>query len=312
MTTRRDKTAVGIVGFGKIARSAHTAALTDSPAFFLHSIADTAAPVAPVPCYPDVEHMLAAHDPPDVVAVCTPPQARYRVAWHALSRGRDVLLEKPPCATVGEVEALEALAKRVGRTLFCAWHSRFAPAVAPAQHWLSSRTVRKVRIDWREDVREWHPGQTWIWEPGGFGVFDPGINALSIVTAVLPQPFILCDAQLRFPENCDTPVSANLTFSDANEADMSAAFDWLHPGAPAREIAIDTDDGQLRVLEGGSRLAVDAREIELRVTDEYRALYLHFGRLLDHALCDVDLRPLRLVADAFMRGRKEAAPAFID
>jgi D-galactose 1-dehydrogenase len=30
------------------------------------------------------------------------------------------------------------------------------------------------------------PGQRWIWEPGGFGVFDPGINAFSIATGFSP------------------------------------------------------------------------------------------------------------------------------
>ena len=42
------------------------------------------------------------------------------------------------------------------------------------------------RIIWKEDVHHWHPGQRWIWEPGGFGVFDPGINALSVLTEILP------------------------------------------------------------------------------------------------------------------------------
>jgi D-galactose 1-dehydrogenase len=43
-----------------------------------------------------------------------------------------------------------------------------------------------VNVIWREDVRVWHPGQDWIWQPGGLGVFDPGINALSIITHILP------------------------------------------------------------------------------------------------------------------------------
>ena len=42
-----------------------------------------------------------------------------------------------------------------------------------------------MRIDWRESVRKWHPGQEWVWEPGGFGVCDPGINAMSIFTEIM-------------------------------------------------------------------------------------------------------------------------------
>ena len=51
--------------------------------------------------------------------------------------------------------------------------------------WLAGRTIRRVECTWKEDVRVWHPGQAWIWEPG-IGVFDPGINALSVLTRILP------------------------------------------------------------------------------------------------------------------------------
>jgi D-galactose 1-dehydrogenase/L-arabinose 1- dehydrogenase len=45
----------------------------------------------------------------------------------------------------------------------------------------------RVQLIWREDVRVWHPGQDWLLAAGGFGVFDPAINALSILTRVLPE-----------------------------------------------------------------------------------------------------------------------------
>jgi D-galactose 1-dehydrogenase len=102
-----------------------------------------------------------------------------------LEHGRHVLLEKPPGATVGEVHALADLARRQGVTLFASWHSRHAPAVEPARAWLAGRKILGVTITWKEDVRVWHPGQKWIWQAGGLGVFDPGINALSILTHII-------------------------------------------------------------------------------------------------------------------------------
>src|SRR5690606_40163452 len=65
-------------------------------------------------------------------------------------------------------------------------HSRMALAVAAARRWLADRTIHEGRITWREDLRKWHPGQDWILDAGGMGVFDPGINALSILTEILP------------------------------------------------------------------------------------------------------------------------------
>ena len=58
-----------------------------------------------------------------------------------------------------------------------------------------------MEILWHEDVHKWHPGQQWIWEPGGFGVFDPGINAFSIATKIFPGGLFV---QSRRPERSPT------------------------------------------------------------------------------------------------------------
>jgi D-galactose 1-dehydrogenase len=308
----RSPIAVGIVGFGKIARDEHVGAILDNGDFSLHSIADPAETEAPARRYPNIESMLAADDAPLAVAICTPPDARYGVARHALDRGKHVLLEKPPAVTLGELEELRALAERSGVTLFCAWHSRFAVAVPIAREWLAARKVRRVRIDWREDVRVWHPGQRWIWEPGGFGVFDPGINALSVAAKILPRRLLLRDALLKVPENCATPIAAELTLTDADATPMTASFDFLQTGPQTWEIAVDTDTGRLLLSQGGGRLALAGREVPLGPNAEYSALYAHFAALIATGRSDVDATPLTLVADAFLRGRREVVPAFLD
>jgi len=311
VTSARSPIAVGIVGFGKIARDHHVDAIRGSASFSLHSIADPVDAPTPVPRYPSVESLLETEDAPAALAICTPPQARYRAARLALAQGKHVLLEKPPTVTLAELDDLRALAEKAGVTLFCAWHSRFAPAVAPACEWLATRTARRVRIDWREDVRVWHPGQRWIWEPGGFGVFDPGINALSIVTKLLPERLALRDALLRTPDNCAMPIAAELTFS-AGAAEVSASFDFLQAEPATWEIAIETDDGSLLLSQGGRRLVLAGREVPLGPRAEYPALYAHFATLIARGRSDVDAYPLELVAEALARGRREAAPAFVD
>ena len=57
-------------------------------------------------------------------------------------------------------------------------------------------------------MRRWHPGQEWIWKAGGFGVFDPGINALSIATHIIPKSFFVTSAILDFPDNRQAPIAA--------------------------------------------------------------------------------------------------------
>src|SRR5205807_6366418 len=134
--------------------------------------------------------------------------------------------------TVSEVLALADLAGRRGVGLFASWHSRHAPGVEPARAWLEGRRIRGVSVNWEEDVRVWHPGQTWIWKAGGLGVFDPGINALSVLTRIIPGGLILKHAELRYPRNCETPIAASLSLVSANGAPVQMELDFLHPGPP--------------------------------------------------------------------------------
>ena len=84
-----------------------------------------------------------------------------------------------------------------------------------------------MQIVWHEDVHKWHPGQQWIWEPGGFGVFDPGINAFSIVTAIFPGALFVRSAELSFPQNAETPIAAEIVFaSEAADGPLHCSLDW--------------------------------------------------------------------------------------
>src|SRR5690554_25884 len=146
---------IGLVGVGKIVSDQHLPTLAKSRDYELVATADPHARHAPVPGYAALGEMLEAHPELEAVAICTPTHLRYSQARIALEQGRSVLLEKPPGATLSEVEDLVELAERQGCTLFAAWHSRFAPAVAEAREWLRNKAITRVEIDWREDVRVW-------------------------------------------------------------------------------------------------------------------------------------------------------------
>ncbi|MFP4905990.1 gfo/Idh/MocA family oxidoreductase, partial [Paraburkholderia sp. BR14261] len=201
-------------------------------------------------------------------------------------------------------------AQQRGRTLFTTWHSRCASAVEPARAWLAERTIRAVHVRWKEDVRRWHPGQQWIWEPGGLGVFDPGINALSIVTRILPREVLLQGATLHVPSDCSTPIAAELDCIDTDGVPVRAEFDWRHGPVEQWEIDVETTDGLLSIAQGGKRLAIAGEPVALDAEREYAALYERFHWLIAHGTDDVDVRPLRLVADAFLLGRHVEVEAF--
>src|SRR5579871_6898650 len=153
------------------------------------------------------------------------------------------MLEKPPGGSVSEIAPLLAAAESAKRTLFATWHSRFAPAVEPARERLAGRKLKSVSIIWKEDVRVWHPGQDWIFAAGGFGVFDPGINALSILTHILPRTVFVTRAELGFPTNREAPIVVAMDMSDATGLPIKVEFDFRQTGPQTWDIRIETDRG---------------------------------------------------------------------
>jgi D-galactose 1-dehydrogenase len=301
---------LGIVGCGKIARAQHLPAIAATDGLILAAIADPFATHETLPSYPDVDAMLAAHPEITAVALCQPPQARFAAARAAIRAGRHVLLEKPPGASLSDAEALIAMAREAGVTLFAAWHSREGAGVAKARQWIAGKTLRAVTIIWKEDIRVWHPGQLWITQPGGFGVFDPGINALSILTAILPEPVRLTNAALQVPVNWQAPIAAQLDMATGDDVPIRAEFDFRQTGRQSWDIRVEALEGVLELTNGGNSLSIDGSAINCAPEGEYAALYRHFAQLIAHRHSDVDIAPLRLVADAFLRGQMTATEAF--
>ena len=303
---------LAIVGLGKIARDQHVPAIAGAERIELAAVASRNASIAGIAHFATLDELLVAAPDIDAVALCTPPQVRRLQAAAALRAGKHVLLEKPPGATVSELNSLIEAARQAGRTLFATWHSRFAPAVEPARTFLARRRIQSVAVDWKEDVRIWHPGQAWIWEPGGLGVFDSGINALSILTRILPRPFFLTQAELSFPRHRAVPIAADLAFSDDTGLPIRAAFDWRQTGPQSWDIRVETDAGSVLLSGGGSRLVCDDRTLVNEKPAEYRGVYRRFVELIARGESDVDLSPLVHVADAFMLGRRRDIEPFVE
>ena len=296
---------IAIVGFGKIARTEHVPAIAAHPDFELVAVvAPHGADEAGVPVFASLADMLAAMPGGvDAVSLCTPPRVRHAIAAKAIAAGLAVLLEKPPAATLGELQDLVARARAAGICLFAAWHSQQAPAVAPAAQALRGESVTRLTIEWREDVRRWHPGQEWIWDPEGFGVLDTGINPLSIATAILPGPLFVDEAEFAIPSNRQAPIAATLRFSGA---DHTAHFDWRETREEVRCILVGTASGKhVDILDGGARLVVDGEEKPLGPFAEYPALYARFAALVTARTVEVDEAPLRILADAALIARRD-------
>lgn len=300
---------LGLVGYGKIAQDQHVPAILANPRFQLVAVATLGQPCADVENFPSLGDLLAHGPQVDAIVFCTPPQGRFALVEQALAAGKHVMVEKPPCSTLGEAQALIARVERAGVSGLFAWHSRFAPGVVNAREWLHGKTLTSVRVDWKEQVRKWHPGQAWIWEAGGLGVFDPGINALSIVTALLPHEVFVTSASLSVPCNCQSPIAAALDMR-SDQVQVRAEFDFDHTDNEQWRIALHSDQGVLQLDAGGAVVSVDGVAQAVSEEGEYPAMYRHFADLIAQRASDLDLQPLRIVADSFFVGSKTGVAEF--
>jgi D-galactose 1-dehydrogenase len=306
---------IAIVGLGKIAEDQHVPCIAANAGFALTGIVSQRGRALPgIPTYKTQAELFAAQPRLDAVALCMPPGPRYAYALEAIAAGKHVLLEKPTAATLGEAQALAA-AVQPGRTLFATWHSRFNVAVAEAKRRLAGQRIRRLQIDWHESVRKWHPGQDWVFEPGGFGVFDPGINAFSILTEIMPGPIHVTSADLHFPANRQTPIAANLIFgspsAESSTAPLRASLDWLKEDGETWTIEIESVTGErLTLTEGGAKLAVNGAPTVAAAPREYQAIYARFAELIAAGQSEMDLAPLTLVSDAFLVGKRVTTEAF--
>ena len=296
---------LALIGIGKIARDQHLPAIAADAGFELGAAVSRNANVEGVANFTNIAALIASGLEIDAVSIATPPVGRHAIAAQALAAGWHVMLEKPPGATLSEVRSLCPGT----RTLFTSWHSREAAGIAPARAWLATRHIRAAHIDWREDIRTWHPGQDWILAAGGMGVFDPGINALSILTEILPGPVHVTAATLRVPANRGAAIAASLAMTHG-AAPIACEFDFLQTGRQCWNISVETDTGTLALHDGGARLVINGTEQPLVDTGEYPALYRRFAALIAAGASDCDLRPLELVADAWLIGDRQSAAAF--
>lgn len=307
---------LAVIGMGKIAHDQHLPAIAATSNFELvATVSRHGESVNGLPFFHDIAALAASDVDVDAVSLCTPPQVRRQIAETAIAQGWHVFLEKPPGATLAEVVALRDAAAAKDISLFASWHSRYADGVEPARNWLEGREIAHVAITWREDVRVWHPGQDWIWEPGGFGVFDPGINALSIATRILPRPFFVEKADLDIPSNRAAPIAARLSFRDSTGLPIEMDLDFRQEGDQSWDIVVTTDAGTLTLAKGGGQLSIaggDAPDDADDLKGEYPGLYRRFAAIIRAGVSDVDLAPLRLVADAFLTGRINQVEPFIE
>lgn len=295
---------IAIIGFGKIAADQHVPSIHGNNRFELVATSSRSGQGLEK-SFTDWRELIRTMEGLQAVAITTPPGPRFEIARECILAGLHCLLEKPPSAGLAEIAELDCLAQGRQLTLFTTWHAQHHSTVQTAAKALAGKRIKSMDILWHEDVHKWHPGQQWIWEPGGFGVFDPGINGLSIATRIFPGALVVQSADLHVPENAQTPIAADIVFSSP-EADgpLRASLDWRRSEGEEWMITCQTSDGTtVRLEDGGARLLVNGEEQVDQGPGEYPDIYKTFADLIDERRSLVDVAPMRLVADCLLVGR---------
>src|SRR6218665_3238755 len=277
------KRQIAVMGVGKIAVDQYLPVIDASDDFELAATVSTrGVGHGSVPVFKTPGELYAAMPEVGMVPIRTPPGIPHPCVREALDAGKDVMMEKPPTTTISELDDLIAHARRLDRVLYQTWHSQWNAAVDRTKAIVAQDGVRSVRIDWRESVRKWHPGQEWVWEPGGFGVCDPGINAFSIFTKIMPFPVFVESSKLKFPANRQTPVDVEIVFksTEKSKPSLSAHFNWLEETGEIWTVAIETAKGnKLRLEKGGTVLVVNDHVVIQNPSEEYEGIYERFAKL---------------------------------
>ncbi len=296
---------IGVVGLGKIAQSQHLPTILNNPNFELAFVVDRAVKLdLGVVSYSSLKEALDHESDFDAISICTSPQVRFELFEMLLGRDCAILLEKPAAANYEIAREIQLRADASEACIFATWHSRFAAHTDAAKAWVSEHEIQSGRIEWRENAAKWHPGQDWIWRDGGFGVFDPGMNALSILTKIMPVRWSVKSAELRIPSNVETPNFADFTLRHEH-AEIACAFEFHEHDKDVWTIALQATNGNtLELSGGGASLRINDGAVSSNITaTEYERIYDHFCDLVHTSSSDCDLSPLQLIEEVFLASK---------
>ena len=110
---------IALVGIGKITIDQHVPAIAASKDWELAATVSRSGKVEGIESHTDFAAFLKARPDVPVVSLCMPPVPRFAYAEAALLAGRHVMLEKPPGATLAEVQALAQTLQRDTSGLGC-------------------------------------------------------------------------------------------------------------------------------------------------------------------------------------------------
>ena len=172
---------------------------------------------------------LCRMDDLDVIDICTPSFLHYEQTLQALEAGKHVVLEKPACKSLREIDGLAEAEERTGKRIMPVFQNRMGVAAQKLRYLKSAGVTGRAylataetawRRRWEYYDGTWHG--KWSSELGG-ALVTLGIHANDVLTSILgPARSVFARmAILVNPVETEDCVSASLEMADGSLASIS-------------------------------------------------------------------------------------------
>lgn len=141
-----------------------------------------------VPYYVDYKLMIREQTP-NFVSILTPNSLHVEMAIFALQNGCDVLVEKPICFTVEQLDELEKVQQQTGQNVYCVYQVRYNDSVMLAKKIIDEKLLGNIRsvslIQRWQRPTSYYTGWRGVQELGGGVLYECGIHYIDIMQYLL-------------------------------------------------------------------------------------------------------------------------------
>jgi predicted dehydrogenase len=280
-----------ISGFGEVAARAHLTGWRTRDDVSIMAVHEPVAArrheairlIKKVRVYDDLELMLDG-EAPDFVDVASPPAHHAAAVRAALKAGAHVLVEKPLCLALDELEEVETVARDGGRILMCVHNWKHSPPYRAAYDAIASGKIGRVRHVVLDRMRTQAAGagaegRRWRTsaETGGGILIDHGWHVFYLMRWLMGAEARTVAATLDAPRagGAEDVADVRIDYGDGRTAEAHLSWRASERRTSARiegdAGSIEIDDDRVRIVD--DRGHVEERSIAEHVDDSYHAAW---------------------------------------
>lgn len=201
--------------------------------------------------YDTLDELLAAEQP-DVVLICTPPDAHREQTVASLAAGAHVVVEKPPAPSLDELAEMRATATAADRRLAVVFQQRTGTAAAHVRRLLADGALGRPLLAvcqtlWYRDEAYFAVPWRGKWETEGGGTtLGHGIHQLDLLGFLLGDWASVQGRLWRLDRETQTEDASTATITFANGVVAQVVTSVVSP-RQASSIRIDTQKATVTV-----------------------------------------------------------------